>query len=359
MDTRTGRVKRLAGHEASIDYIAYSPDGRLVASGAEDRTALVWDTRTGALLERFQTNSTETYGVQFSPDGSTLYTAGTDRQLQVWDVAGGQRFIPRLRVVAGVDLGDGWVLPSPAGDRVAYAGTTRAADAPTSGSCPRPEGTSRADRHRPRGVRRVGLVPGRTQVRHHGRGRRGQGVGRQRPAGAPANGRRGAPLRAPVLRRWPQDRGVRAGGEGPVAGCDHADPIGRPMDIGGSILTFALAGRDGSRVLAVTYTPQPPKPNETYPTAQRWVLADAATGKVRRGRTVSENAAPLTSRPPAPGSPSEAPPARSGCWTRQPATGSGHPIPGTTQPSLRRLQPDLEVLRHRCAGRQRQPVDRT
>ena len=121
MDARTGKVQRLAGHEASIDYIAYSPDGRLVASGAEDRTALVWDTRTGALLERFQTNSTETYGVQFSPDGSTLYTAGTDRQLQVWDVAGGQRFIPRLRVVAGVDLGDGWVLPSPAGDRVAYA----------------------------------------------------------------------------------------------------------------------------------------------------------------------------------------------------------------------------------------------
>ena len=65
--------------------------------------------------------------------------------------------------------------------------------------------------------------------------------------------------------------------------------IGRPMDIGGSILTFALAGRDGSRVLAVTYTPQPPKPNETYPTAQRWVLADAATGKVRRGRTELEN----------------------------------------------------------------------
>jgi len=61
------------------------------------------------------------------------------------------------------------------------------------------------------------------------------------------------------------------------------------MDIGGSILTFALAGRDGSRVLAVTYTPQPPKPNETYPTAQRWVLADAATGKVRRGRTELEN----------------------------------------------------------------------
>ena len=79
-----------------------------MASGAEERTALVWDTRTGALLERFQTNSTETYGVQSSPDGSTLYTAGTDRQLQVWDVAGGERFIPRLRVVAGVDLGDGW-----------------------------------------------------------------------------------------------------------------------------------------------------------------------------------------------------------------------------------------------------------
>ena len=122
MDTRTGRVQRLAGHEASIDYIAYSPDGRLVASGAEDRTALVWDTRTGALLERFQTNSTEKSRGPVQPRREhpvhgwyrpPAPGVGRGRWATVHPAA--------ARRGRGATSVMGWVLPSPAGDRVAYA----------------------------------------------------------------------------------------------------------------------------------------------------------------------------------------------------------------------------------------------
>jgi len=37
----------LTGHEKKVNSIAYSPDGRLLASGSSDRTVRIWDTRTG------------------------------------------------------------------------------------------------------------------------------------------------------------------------------------------------------------------------------------------------------------------------------------------------------------------------
>ena len=169
-------------------------------------------------------------------------------------------------------------------------GTTRAADAPTSGSCPRPEGTSRDASTPATGSTARGTGP-RTERRFATTG--GDGVVRVWDASGRLVHRRTVAAAHLSGLQYSADghRIVVSERAGKVRWLDatRLTQIGRPMDIGGSILTFALAGRDGSRVLAVTYTPQPPKPNETYPTAQRWVLADAATGMVRRGRTELEN----------------------------------------------------------------------
>ena len=285
MDTGTGRVRRLVGHEGTIDNLAYSADGRFLASGAEDRTALVWDTRTGTLLERFRTESTETYGIRFSPDGRTLYTAGTDRQLQVWDVAGGQRFIRRLRVLRDVDLGEGWVLPAPAGDRVAYAWNGEAR----------------------RSYLRIVQVA-------HGRASRliDTGHGEYGAWDWSPDGRRFATTGGDgVVRVWDRTGRLvhhRAVVSAHISGLQYSDDgrtivvseragkirwldaeslaqVGRPLDVGGSVLVLSVAGRDGSKALAVRYAPQPPQPNETYAPAERWALADSATGVVRRGAT--------------------------------------------------------------------------
>jgi WD40 repeat protein/energy-coupling factor transporter ATP-binding protein EcfA2 len=74
-----------------VNAVTFSPDGTLVAAGLSDRTVHVWDLRTrqpyGPVL-RGHTN--EVWSVDFSPDGKLLASAGDDRTVRLWDIATGQ-----------------------------------------------------------------------------------------------------------------------------------------------------------------------------------------------------------------------------------------------------------------------------
>ncbi len=80
------------GHRISVESVAFSPDGRFVASGSADHTARVWDTRNGQHLACLQGHTDEVSSVAFSPDGLHLATAGSlrDPSVRVWDLATGQ-----------------------------------------------------------------------------------------------------------------------------------------------------------------------------------------------------------------------------------------------------------------------------
>ena len=64
--------------------IAVSPDGQTVLSSSADHTLILWDTGTGAEVQRLTGHTAAVTTVVFSPDGSKLYTAGLDGVMRVY-----------------------------------------------------------------------------------------------------------------------------------------------------------------------------------------------------------------------------------------------------------------------------------
>jgi WD40 repeat protein len=73
-------------HWGPITCIAYSPDGKIIASGANDSTVRLWDAATGAQLAVLEGHRAPVLRVVFSPDGKTLASAGSEPNVILWDV---------------------------------------------------------------------------------------------------------------------------------------------------------------------------------------------------------------------------------------------------------------------------------
>jgi WD40 repeat protein len=89
-DVATGEcLLTLRGHKQLVTAVAYSPDGKLLASGSQDNMVRVWDAATGRLIHTLRDHTEALASVAFSPDGERLASAGQDRTVRLWDVASG------------------------------------------------------------------------------------------------------------------------------------------------------------------------------------------------------------------------------------------------------------------------------
>ncbi|MDJ0547443.1 MAG: serine/threonine-protein kinase [Microcystis sp. M53601_WE4] len=82
--------KTLTGHSGQVYSLAYSPDGRYLASGSSDKTIKIWETATGTELRTLTGHSMTVWSVAYSPDGRYLASGSLDKTIKIWEVATGK-----------------------------------------------------------------------------------------------------------------------------------------------------------------------------------------------------------------------------------------------------------------------------
>ena len=114
-NANTGQcLKTLEGHSYFVNSVAFSPDGKKIVSGSYGGTIKIWNANTGQCLQTLIGHSTLVYSLSYSPDGRKIISGSYDKTIKIWDANTGQC----LKTMKGDSEGILSVAYSPDGSKI-------------------------------------------------------------------------------------------------------------------------------------------------------------------------------------------------------------------------------------------------